>query len=87
VRLWFYLSPGLYSIDIIPEGPIKTLFSLNPFAILFESYRAVIWGTTDGPSTAPDFVGLGVLLLVSIGLLTVAIAIFKRVEPGFARIL
>lgn len=87
VRLWFYLSPGLYSLDLLPEGTIKTLLSLNPFAVLFEAYRHVIYGTPEGPSTAPDFLGLLLLLLVSFVLLAIAIGLFKRVEPAFARIL
>jgi ABC-type polysaccharide/polyol phosphate export permease len=36
---------------------------------------------------APDWVGLGVLSLVSIGLLAIAIVIFKRLEPTFAKVL
>jgi lipopolysaccharide transport system permease protein/teichoic acid transport system permease protein len=87
VRLWFYMSPGLYSLDLLPEGTIKTLLSLNPFAVLFGAYRHVIYGTPEGPSTAPDFLGLFLLLLVSFVLLAIAIGIFKKVEPAFARIL
>jgi ABC-type polysaccharide/polyol phosphate export permease len=87
VRLWFYMSPGLYSLDQLGDSPIKTLLSLNPFAVLFEAYRKVIYGTPDGPGTAPDFLAMAVLLVVSLGLLAIAIAIFKRVEPAFARIL
>jgi lipopolysaccharide transport system permease protein len=88
LRLWFYLSPILYDVgDLNGHHVLTQLFHLNPFVTILESYRAVIWGTRTGPGTAPDFVGLGVILLVSIVLLVIAIAIFKRVEPSFARIL
>jgi ABC-type polysaccharide/polyol phosphate export permease len=56
--------------------------ALNPFYVLFNAYRAVIF---DG--RPPDWVGLGVLLLVSIGLLGIATVFFKRLEPSFAKVL
>lgn len=83
VRLWFYLSPGLYSVEDLPNDPtIRTLFALNPFTQLFESYRAVTWGMS-----APHWGGLLGVLVASLVLLVVAVAFFKRVEPAFARIL
>jgi lipopolysaccharide transport system permease protein len=83
VRLWFYLSPGLYSINDVPEhSVVRTILLLNPFTHLFEAYRAVTWGTH-----APDWLGLAGLLVVSVVLLVAALAFFKRVEPAFARIL
>jgi homopolymeric O-antigen transport system permease protein len=85
LRLWFYLSPALYSLKEVTGGgnnPIRDLLNLNPFGPLFESYRAVTYGTT-----APDWLGLLVVLAFSLLFLVVALAFFKRVEPAFARIL
>jgi lipopolysaccharide transport system permease protein len=84
LRLWFYLSPALYSLDVIAKShpEMYAILSLNPFAILFESYRAVTWGTSP-----PDWFGLSVLLAFSVGLLFLALYVFKRAEPAFARIL
>jgi ABC-type polysaccharide/polyol phosphate export permease len=82
VRLWFYLSPGLWTIHDIRTPEIKAALNLNPFSPLFESYRAVTWGTS-----APDWIGLLYVLALSGILLLVALALFKRVEPAFARIL
>ena len=94
LRLWWYLSPGLYSlalldeVDLLDAQPwLRTLIELNPFAVLFEAYRSVIYGTLDGPPAMPDWGALGVLLLVSIGLLGVATIVFKRLEPSFAKVL
>ena len=56
-------------------------------APILESYRNVIWGTESTGGVAPDFVGLLVVLVLSGVLLTVSVAIFKRVEPAFARII
>ena len=95
LRLWFYLSPGLYSlarlegVGLLDEYPIlRTLLQANPFAVLFEAYRSVIWGTADGgPPSFPDWASLAVLALVSVGLLAVATVAFKRLEPNFAKVL
>jgi ABC-type polysaccharide/polyol phosphate export permease len=87
LRLWFYLSPALYSLDaisgILDEQPlIRLVFALNPFTYLFEAYRAVIYA-----GTLPPFAELGALLLVSIAVLAFCIYLFKRLEPAFAKVL
>ena len=94
LRLWFYLSPGLYSFSLVAESSIGRdhpvlvdLLRLNPFVILFESYRAVIYGTASGGPFVPDAGPLVGLLLFSIAFLLVATFIFKRVEPSFAKVL
>lgn len=40
-RIWWYLSPGMYSLSIIPEK-FRWIFWLNPNTSFFESYRNVI---------------------------------------------
>lgn len=94
LRLWWFLSPGLYSLaqleetNVVRENPwIKTLADLNPFAVLFESYRAVVYGTPDGPPFVPNLLPLLVLLVASLALLTFATIVFKRLEPDFAKVL
>jgi len=94
LRLWFYLSPGLYSLSVLDdvnvfkEFPIlRTIIEANPFAILFESYRRVIYGTLDGPPTWPDFSQLAVLAVASLVFLVLGIVVFKRLEPNFAKVL
>jgi ABC-type polysaccharide/polyol phosphate export permease len=82
LRLWFYLSPILYSLDHIGNKQVESILSLNPFSALLTSYRNVTWG-----ETAPDWIGLLLVLGGSVVLLAAAIALFKRVEPAFARIL
>ena len=87
LRLWFYLSPALYAASKIKEiddkgGVIATVFNLNPWTTLFESYRNVIYY-----GTAPLWTGLAAVLLSSVILLGLAIVFFKRLEPSFAKVL
>jgi ABC-type polysaccharide/polyol phosphate export permease len=94
MRLWWFLSPGLYSLaaldqlSIFREHPVlRTLAGANPFAILFEAYRKVIYGTGDGgPPGLPNFASLAVLLGASVVFLFLTTIVFKRLEPNFAKV-
>lgn len=94
LRLWFYLSPGLYSLSMLDDVPLfddypwlHAIVAANPFAILFEAYRSVIYGTIDGPPMPPAWLSLAILLLISTGLVALATVLFKRLEPTFAKVL
>ena len=89
MRFWFYLSPVLYSPAVILDSSlaerhpwIPVVYNLNPWVHLLDSYRALTY--YDSP---PDWLGLGVLMLVSLVLVAFAILLFKRVEPTFAKVL
>lgn len=96
LRLWFYLSPGLYGAAALaalrqshPE--VASLMTLNPFYVLFTAYRDVIYGASGDGSrvvgATPDLATLGVLLVASLTFLAVATVFFKRLEPSFAKVL
>jgi ABC-type polysaccharide/polyol phosphate export permease len=87
LRLWFYLSPGLYAIEqlhgIGSRYPIiGDLLLLNPFATLFGAYRDVIYNMK-----APDWAALATLAGASLILLAASVYLFKRLEPSFAKVL
>jgi lipopolysaccharide transport system permease protein len=100
LRLWWFLSPGLYSINQLENAGLfksypllRQIALLNPFAILFDAYRSVIYGVEatatsagSGP-TMPNWASLGGLLLVSVVLVAIAVVVFKRLEPNFAKVL
>ena len=94
LRLWFYLSPALYSMATLDasatfqQNPVlRNLAHANPFAILFESYRAVIYGKPDGSPHAPDFPSLFLLLVASVVVVAIGAIVFKRLEPTYAKVL
>ena len=85
LRLWFYLSPALYSFDQVAgrlDGLVGRIEMLNPWTPLFESYRDVIYN-----GTMPNWLWLFVLLVGSSIFLVFAMLFFKRIEPSFAKVL
>ena len=99
LRLWFYLSPGLYALTTLEgskglkEHPsLLRVLEANPFAILFTAYRNVIYGTVTTnngatPPQMPDWASLGALFGGSVILILVGMFVFKRLEPSFAKVL
>lgn len=95
LRLWWFLSPGLYSLSALDElsifrnhAVLRTIANANPFAILFEAYRTVIYGRSETVSPGnPDLVSLAILLAASVAFLGACMIVFKRLEPSFAKIL
>ena len=98
LRLWWFLSPGLYSlasldqIEVLQGPPVAARRSpnANPFAILFESYRTVIYGTPDDdrrsgpPELRSRWPSCSSPASSSSALTTI---VFKRLEPNFAKVI
>jgi ABC-type polysaccharide/polyol phosphate export permease len=42
IRLWWYLSPALYTLEGALHGSLKFLYNMNPFAWLFEAYKSIL---------------------------------------------
>ena len=93
LRLWWYLSPGLYALSHLDgialfENPVlRFIAHANPFAVLFEAYRSVIYGTPQGSPMPPDWASLAILFVASTVFLAIASVAFKRLEPTFAKVL
>jgi ABC-type polysaccharide/polyol phosphate export permease len=79
-RVWFYLSPGIYQSNLIPES-YRHYYELNPFAILFTAYRKALM-YHELPHLLP-LVGVGV---ASIVVLLLGYAYFVSVSPKFAKV-
>lgn len=79
--IWFYLSPGIYSIERIPER-FRFLYYFNPFATFMPSYKAVL---LDGQP--PNLVGLLIWFGISCILLWIALKFFRRAQGRFFKLL
>jgi ABC-type polysaccharide/polyol phosphate export permease len=87
MRLWFYLSPGLYALDQLQEQMQKNQLiafavNANPWTWIFESYRNVIYY-----GTFPYWYHLGAVLVLSVAFFALSTLLFKRLEPAFAKVL
>jgi ABC-type polysaccharide/polyol phosphate export permease len=87
LRLWFYLSPALFSLDQLIHATekfpvIQRILTLNPWATLFTAYRAVIF-----EGTPPDWTALARVLVGALVFLALTTLLFKRLEPAFAKVL
>lgn len=78
LTLWLYLTPIIYPADMVPER-YRLIFQLNPMAVIVNAYRQVVLG-----AAAPNFLGLGVALLVSLLVLVLGFTYFKSREKIFA---
>ncbi len=78
INLFFYATPVLYTTELF-RGPILLIFQLNPMAHLIDAYRDVFY-----LHQIPNFLGLGILFIISIIMLIVGYNIFKKLEKRFA---
>ena len=70
--------------SLTKDNPILgDIFAINPWTVMFTrlSRPAVYYGQ------APDWSGLAILLLVSVGMIAGRDLVFKRAEPTFAKVL
>lgn len=80
IQLWFYATPIVYPISLVPE-PLLPFYYLNPMTGIIESYRDVLLY-----HSTPGFY-LPTAALVSMLILFVGYWYFKRVEHQFADII
>jgi ABC-type polysaccharide/polyol phosphate export permease len=74
--LWFYATPVVYSLDLLPAWLSKWLY-LNPMTAVIEMLRWAILGLPI------NWLSVGWSLLMTIVLFLVGIYIFKRESPFF----
>lgn len=81
LQLWFYASPIIYPVDLVPER-LRHLYALNPMVGLLTGMRdALLLGKTPDPGLLQPAVLVGFLLLAG------GYLIFKRAERGFADVI
>jgi lipopolysaccharide transport system permease protein len=81
VQLWMFSTPVAYPISVIPVW-LKPYYLLNPMAAIIDGYRsALIMGTT------PNLPALGLSAAVTVVLIVLALAVFKRAARTFADVI
>lgn len=74
VWLWWYLSPGLYSLGRIPDWAI-VFYRANPFAYIIPSYHEMI---LKGTWSGVNIIGCGIIATVSVLVLALAYRFMYR---------
>lgn len=81
VQVWFYASPVVYSVTLLPKGLWRLVYGLNPMVGVIQGFRWALLGSA--PPDGTMLVSLGMcLLLFMTGLWN-----FKRMERTFADVI
>lgn len=78
VMAWFYLTPIVFTEDMIPAG-LKSVFALNPMNPIVNGFHKVFFY-----NQFPDMIQLLWLGLLSIGLLIICYFVFGKLSRKFA---
>ncbi|AFJ03429.1 O-antigen export system permease protein RfbD [Methylophaga frappieri] len=81
LQLGFWLTPIIYPINILPES-VQYLVQFNPLFHLMDSYHQIMVY-----QAYPDWQSLGVMLLISLGLLALAMTLVRRSGPQMVDVL
>ena len=78
LQVWLFATPVLYSFRSVPSS-LRPYCDFNPMAAVVDGFRsAVVLGVT------PDLHLLGISFAISVAILTLSYAWFKRCESTFA---
>lgn len=75
---WIYLTPIMYSVDMVPEG-LRTVFNLNPMTPVIVAYRDILYY-----NEIPKLETLVYALVLGIVILFLGSFIFERLQRNFA---
>ena len=86
-QVWFYLSPIVYPIDLVPvrhtifgsDFPIRAVYELNPMVGFVESFRDLIYDLRLPPLGVVSY-----LMVVSIAVFAGGMYLFARLEGRLA---
>lgn len=78
LQIWFWLTPVVYSLDLVPAA-FRPLFSLNPLTPFLGAFRSIV--VSGGVPAAGTLAALGV---VAVATFLVGYAVFVHRAPRFA---
>jgi lipopolysaccharide transport system permease protein len=81
LQVALFVSPVAYSAEIVPDGPLKIAFALNPLVGIIQGFRWSILGTE--PAGAMMAVSFVAVLAVLVG----GMFVFRRMEASFADVI
>lgn len=78
IMLWFYLTPIVYPIAMIPEHLQKWVY-LNPMTGIIECYRQILYYRC-----WPDFSTMLLAAVIGVVSIVIGMVVFQRLQRGFA---
>ena len=78
LQLFFYATPIVYAVDVIPEN-FRWILNFNPMTYIIEGYRDIFWG-----QTMPEIGTLFIVLGIGIVLCIIGYLIFNKLQKRFA---
>ncbi len=78
IQAWMYASPVAYSVGLVPTGPWRIIYGLNPLAGVIQGFRWALLGGSPPDQLIAISVIMVLLLLVS------GLYYFRRMERTFA---
>lgn len=78
IMAMFYATPVVYSLDMLP-AKYQAILMLNPMTTIINAYRDILFN-----HQLPNFMHLGVVALVSVGIFALGLFTFKKLEKNFA---
>ena len=78
LQLLFYATPIVYGLDIMPES-FRWILKINPMSYIIDGYRSIFYY-----QKMPDFVGLGIVLAISVILCIIGYLVFNKLQKRFA---
>lgn len=78
LQLFFYATPIVYAVDVIPEN-FRWILKFNPMTYIIEGYRDIFWG-----QTMPEIGTLFIVLGIGIVLCIIGYLIFNKLQKRFA---
>ena len=78
VMMWFYLTPIVYNIDMIPERH-RFWFYLNPMTGIINFYRDILYY-----KRMPSFNSFGGIIIYGIIMIIIGYFVFEKLQKNFA---
>ena len=75
---WMYMTPIIYSVDMIPEK-LRPILNINPMTPVIVAYRDILYY-----KQIPEMGNLLWALVLGVIVLLVGIAVFNKLQKGFA---
>lgn len=82
VMAWQFLTPVMYSIDMVPEGIFRKIFELNPMTPIIVNYREILYDKVQ-----PTIRYMGIGTVYSVMFLIVGFWVFRQMQKRFSEVL